>query len=126
MDVVGQIVPAVEAAVGAYGAGVLRRAEDTAADGTVRLGQRALARVFRRGAAPGVERAVRDLAEAGPTDADDAVASIRLELRKLLRRDPELEQDLAALLPATVRSVTIAGDNKGIVSTGDNTTNIQL
>jgi hypothetical protein len=127
MDVVGQVLPAVETAVGAYGAGVLTRAEDAAANETVRLGQRALARIFRRGPAPGIERAVRDLAAAGPEDTPDAESALRLELRKLLRQDPELSIELEALLPVrNVRTVSIGGFNYGIVSTGDGAANIQL
>jgi hypothetical protein len=126
VDVVGQIVPAIGAAVGVYGAGVLKQTEDAAADGTVRLGQRVLARIFRRGAVPGVERAVRDLADAEPTDSGDALASLRLELSKLLRQDPALAEELAALLPTPgVRSVSIGDANTGIISTGDGATNIQ-
>ncbi|MGW7252654.1 hypothetical protein [Streptomyces sp. NPDC054834] len=120
-----QIVPAVEAAVGAYGVGVLTRAEDEAAGETVRLGQRLLAHILRRGAnAASVEAAVTDLA--GTNEDPDALAALRLQIKKALRDDPLFAAELSAILPerpavqATgTRSVAIGGDNEGIVSTGD-------
>lgn len=91
-------MPAVGAAVGAYGVSVLSRAEDQAADATVRLGQRLLDRILRRtpDRAP-IEAAVTDLAA---TAGDpDALAALRLRLRGLLEENPSLAAELAALLP---------------------------
>ncbi|MFI0716335.1 hypothetical protein ACH4SK_38210 [Streptomyces inhibens] len=130
-SLVGQIVPAVGAAVGAYGVNVLSRAEDQAADATVRLGQRLLDRILRRtpDRAP-IEAAVTDLAT---TDGDpDALAALRLQIRGALAADPSLVTELAALLPEQpaaqadgTRGVAVTGNVPGIVSTGDAAINIQ-
>jgi hypothetical protein len=131
VDVLGQVVPAISAAVGAYGVGVLTRAEDAAADGTVRLGQRLLGRVLRRGPAPEVERAVRALADAAPDEAEDAQAGLRLVLRKLLKQDPQLAGHLAGMLPQSApvalgeQSIAVGGNSSGINSTGNNAVNVQ-
>jgi hypothetical protein len=124
----GQIVPAVEAAVGAYGVGVLTRVEDQAADETVRLGQRLLARILRRDAsAAPVEAAVVDLAESG--EDEDAQGALRLQIRKALRDDPQFAAELSAMLPERPAvwaggkgSVAVGGNNQGNISTGDGAT----
>lgn len=130
-SLVGQIVPAVGAAVGAYGVNVLNRAEDQAADATVLLGRRLLDRILRRtpDGAP-IEAAVTDLAESGGDP--DALAALRLRIRGVLAADPSLAAELAALLPAPpaaqadgARSVAVSGSVPGIVSTGDAAINIQ-
>ncbi|WP_285569891.1 hypothetical protein [Streptomyces sp. RTGN2] len=125
----GQVVPAVQAAVSAYGVGVLTRVEDQAADETVRLGQRLLARILRRetGTAQ-VEAAVADLVEAaGDPDAEGA---LRLQIRKALRDDPLFAAELSSMLPARQAvwaggpgSVAVGRDNLGIISTGRGTKN---
>ncbi|UKY51655.1 hypothetical protein [Streptomyces inhibens] len=130
-SLVGEIVPAVGAAVGAYGVNVLSRAEDQAADATVRLGQRLLDRILRRtpDRAP-IEAAVTTLAT---TDGDpDALAALRLQIRGALAADPSLVTELAALLPERsaaqadgARAVAVTGNVPGIVSTGDAAINIQ-
>ncbi|REK90825.1 hypothetical protein DY245_08035 [Streptomyces inhibens] len=130
-SLVGEIVPAVGAAVGAYGVNVLSRAEDQAADATVRLGQRLLDRILRRtpDRAP-IEAAVTTLAT---TDGDpDALAALRLQIRGVLAADPSLVTELAALLPEQpaaradgTRGVAVTGNVPGIVSTGDAAINIQ-
>ncbi|MFE2431671.1 hypothetical protein ACFXJ5_33690 [Streptomyces sp. NPDC059373] len=125
----GQAMPAVSAAVGAYGVGVLTKAESEAADTTVRLGQRVLARILRRSAQPAaIEAAVTDLAQA--VEDPDALAALRLQIKKVLAGYPELAAELSALLPtgptvhaSGARSVAIDGDNSGIVATGDTSTN---
>ncbi|MET8503387.1 hypothetical protein ABZV60_01885 [Streptomyces sp. NPDC004787] len=124
-----QAVPAVSAAVSAYGAAVLTRAEDEAAGATVRLGQRLLERLRRNAPdRPALDAAVTDLAEA--EDDPDAVAALRLRIRQALRDSPELRAELAALLPAPAveaggeRSVSVGGDVTGIVSTGDGAVNV--
>jgi hypothetical protein len=129
-SMVGQIVPAVGAAVGAYGVSVLTRAEAQAADATVRLGQRLLDRLLRR--APDrtpLEAAVAALAS---TDGHpDALAALRLQIRELLTAHPSLVTELADLLPAQpaqeagTRGVAVAGNVSGNVSTGDSSINIQ-
>ncbi|KUL37838.1 hypothetical protein ADL22_20510 [Streptomyces sp. NRRL F-4489] len=126
----GQIVPAAGAAVAAYGAAVLRQAEDEAAGATVRLGRRILARLRGRAADPAaLDGAVADLA-AEPDDPD-ALAALRFQIRRALAADPALVQEIAALLPAAgpdrnggAGSVAVGGDVSGIVSVGDGATNI--
>jgi hypothetical protein len=124
-------VPAVGAAVSAYGVAVLTRAEDEAAQATVQMGQRLLDRVLRRtpDRAP-IEAAVTDLA--ATADDPDALAALRLQIKKALLADPSLVAELAALLPERPapradgpRAVAVAGDMPGIVSTGDGATNVQ-
>ncbi|MCX4775816.1 hypothetical protein [Streptomyces sp. NBC_01264] len=124
----GQAVPAISAAVSAYGAAVLTRAEDEAAGATVRLGQRLLERLRRNNPdRPALDVAVTDLAEAD--DDPDAVAALRLRIRQVLRDSPELRAELAALLPVPraatsgERTVAVGGDMTGIVSNGDGATN---
>jgi hypothetical protein len=124
--IVGQVVPVISAAVGAYGVEVLTRAQDAAADATVTLGQRLLARILHRAPQPEpLESAVVDLAAADGEDPD-AVAALRLQVRKLLERNPELVTELAGMLPpaaqanaAGTRSVAVAGNNNAPITTGD-------
>lgn len=127
----GQIVPAAGAAVAVYGAAVLRRVEDEAAGATVLLGRRLLARIRGGAADPtAIDGAVTDLA-ADPDDPD-ALAALRLQIRRALAADPALVAEIAALLPAPgparssgAGSVAVSGDVSGIVSTGDGAMNIQ-
>lgn len=122
----GQVVPAISAAVGAYGVGVLTRAQDAAADATVNLGRRILAWLWRHASERGrLEAAVTDLAAAGGQDPD-AVAALRLQVRRILAQDPELVSELAGMLPPApqagatgTRSVAIAGNNSAPITTGD-------
>lgn len=123
--VLSQIVPAIGAAVGAYGTGVLVRTEAAAADATVSLGHRLLAKIMHRAPERArLEAAVADLAADGQDQ--DAVAALRLQLRKILAQDPQLIAELAEMVPsarqASVtgdRSVAIAGNNNAPISTGD-------
>ncbi|MFH9969610.1 hypothetical protein ACH4PR_51765 [Streptomyces mirabilis] len=130
-----QIVPAAEAAVAAYGMSVLTRTQDETAGATVRLGQRLLARILNRGAdadADPVRVTVTSLADAG-ADRDMLAlrrAELRLALRDALRDSPSLAHELSALLPERPavqadgeRSVALAGNNSGIISTGDGAKN---
>ncbi|MFD0635537.1 hypothetical protein [Catenulispora yoronensis] len=130
--VVGQAVPAISAAIGAYGVGVLTRAEDDAAEATVRLGQRVLGRILRRvpDRSP-VEAAVGVLADA--MDDPDALAALRSQVRNLLRRDSELLAELTTLLPTPPaasapdgRGIAVSGGSVAIASTGDNAVNVTL
>ncbi|MYT34350.1 MULTISPECIES: hypothetical protein [unclassified Streptomyces] len=126
----GQVMPAGEAAVGAYGVGVLTRTEDEAAGATVRLGQRLPARILHRGTdAVSVEVGVTDLAGRG--EDPDVRAALRRQIKRALRDDPQFADELSAMLPerpapqATgARSVSVT-DNTGIISVGDGATNIQ-
>lgn len=126
---VQQAGPSVTAAVGSYGAAVLSRAEDAAVDATAGLGRRILQAVWRRGNASGqaeLERVVGEAAE----EQDDAYTSAVLGrlLRRALQDDPELREELFALLPAPAAgsvTITASGDRSiaaqtiGTAITGD-------
>ncbi|MFF4754782.1 hypothetical protein ACWD5R_17250 [Streptomyces sp. NPDC002514] len=124
----GQAGPYLTAALGAYGAGVLTRAENSAVDATANAGRRLLQAVWRRRDAQGraeLEAAVGD-AVAEPDDAD-AAAALRQQIKRVLRDDAELLRELTALLPAGggvsvtasgERSVAAGGDI-GVAITGD-------
>ena len=96
------------AALGAVGHKALTDVEDEAADETVKLGRRLLARLLRRGgskepARPQLEAAAADVATA-PRDEDFRVA-LRAQVRKALTGadgvdDPNLALDLKSLLAA--------------------------
>ncbi|MFF1770135.1 hypothetical protein [Streptomyces sp. NPDC058249] len=129
VQLVEQAGPAVTAAVGAYGAAVLTRAQDAAADATVGLGQRILQLVWRRKDEAGrteLERVVGEAADEQDNAYSTAVLS-RL-LRQALQDDPALRDELAAVLPAhapgTV-NVTASGERSiaaqhiGTAFTGD-------
>ncbi|MFD3685126.1 hypothetical protein ACFWTE_09950 [Nocardiopsis sp. NPDC058631] len=122
-----QVFPYVRSAVGAFGQAVLSRSEDTAADGTVRLGQRMLAALLRRGkSTPEVEDAVRRLA--GAPEDPLAAEELRDRIGQALREDPDLARDLAAMNVQAYRTtvsghhnVTVGGDHQGPIHMGDNT-----
>ncbi|MFE6103638.1 hypothetical protein ACFVQ4_27245 [Streptomyces laurentii] len=127
---VAQAGPAMTAAVGAYGAAVLTRAEGAAADATVGLGRRILQAVWRRRDEAGQAELERVVDEAA-AENDEEFSRVTLGrlLRRALEDDPELRRDLAALLPAlttTTVHVTASGDRSvaaqhisGTVITGD-------
>ncbi|MEU5666746.1 hypothetical protein [Streptomyces longwoodensis] len=131
-ELVEQAGPYLTTALGAYGAGVLGRAESAAVDATANVGRRILYAEWRRRSAQSqteLEAAVRDAAE-DPNDAD-AAAALRQQIKRALRDDEELLQELARLLPAPRgASVTvtasgeraIAAQRIGTAITGDNAT----
>ncbi|MGQ4379873.1 hypothetical protein ACN6K9_003093 [Streptomyces sp. SAS_267] len=128
-QLVGQAGPAVTAAVGAYGAAVLTRAQDAAADATVGLGQRILQLVWRRRDEAGraeLERVVGEAAD--EQDAAYSTAVLSRLLRQALQDDPALREELAAVLPASAPgtvNVTASGERSiaaqhiGTAITGD-------
>jgi len=128
-SLLGQLVPAVEAAVGVYGIRVLSVVEDEAANETVRLGQRLLDRIVHRGAqAEPVRVAVADLAQAATGTPDSRRAQFEETLREVLGHSPTLVAELAALLPqrptaqaSGAGSVSVV-KNSGIISTGEGAT----
>lgn len=107
-----QAGPYLTAAVGAYGAVVLTRAQDAAADATVGLGQRILQSLWRRGDEAGraeLERVVDEAAD----EQDDVYSAAVLSrlLRRALRDDPGLQEELSALLPAAgTVTITASGE----------------
>ncbi|MFD4952527.1 hypothetical protein [Streptomyces sp. NPDC058451] len=127
-SLVDAMMPSLTAAVAAYGANVLVRAEDAAAMETVRLGQRLLARLRRNeDVQPRIDVAVEDLASA--LDDQDFLSALRAQIKKALVEDADLASDLEKLLagsPVTAqatgaRSVAVT-HNDGVISTGDNAT----
>jgi hypothetical protein len=99
-----EMTPYVSAAVGAYGGAVLARARDEAADATVGLGRRLLQRIFgTRGEGVPLPGALEDLA-ADPEDGD-ALAAVRLLVRKVLGADPVLAAEVRSML-ASAANVT--------------------
>lgn len=124
------VVASLGAAAGAYGTGVLSRSEDAAAEATVRLGQRTLARLRRSpGAGEEIEQAVTELAER--PGEDGRLLRLRSEIVRLVGQDPSLAAELAELLAAAgPAAITVMGDhttvvreNSGIVSLGDHAHN---
>jgi hypothetical protein len=93
------MTPYVSAAVAAYGAAVLARVRDEAADATVGLGRRLLQRVFgTRSDGEALPQPLADLA-ANPDDTDTQ-AVMRLALRRELTAHPELADQLRSMLAA--------------------------
>lgn len=91
------VSPFVTAAVGTYGAAVLARAQEDAADATVGWGRRMLQRLF--GADPAEEdvpEVIAELADA-PDDAD-LQAALRVRIRKILAEDSELAAEVAQMV----------------------------
>ena len=68
-------------------------------------------------AKPSAQEAVEDVAQA-PED-EDALAALRLQLKKLLKEDPTLESEVTQLLaeaqaPQSRGNINIGGDVKGV------------
>ena len=99
VSLAAEMTPYVSAAVGAYGGAVLAKVRDEAADATVGLGRRLLVRIFgsRREGEP-LPGPLADLA-ADPDDGD-ALAAVRLVVRRALAADPTLEAEVRAMLAA--------------------------
>ncbi|MFF2205726.1 hypothetical protein [Streptomyces sp. NPDC058145] len=133
VQLVEQAGPYLSAAVGAYGAAVLTRAEDVAVgaavEGTAGLGRRILQVVWRQRDEEGravLESAVREAAE--EPDDTDAAAALRQQIKRALREDAELAREVAGLLPTAGVTVNVSGDRAigaqhiGIAVSGDNAT----
>ncbi|MFD5757829.1 hypothetical protein ACFWIZ_22115 [Streptomyces sp. NPDC127044] len=129
VQLVEQAGPAVTAAVGAYGAAVLTRAQDVAAEATVGLGQRILQLVWRRRDEVGRTELERVVGEAAD-EQDDAYSTAVLGrlLRRALQDDPGLREELSAMLPAPAAGTviitasgerSIAAQHIGTAITGD-------
>jgi hypothetical protein len=112
-----QAGPYMTAAIGAYGGAVLSRAEDAAVDATANLGRRMLRAVWHRrtGQKAELERVVREVAE-DPNDTD-AVGSLRNQIKRAVREDPDLLRELADLLDAAPPGSVIAS-GRAAVATG--------
>jgi hypothetical protein len=130
-QVANDVAPYVTAAVSAYGASVLARAQEEAATATVGVGRRLVQRIF--GTRQEGEQVPEVLADVitDPQDADN-LGALRKAIRKALASDEELAEQVRAILTevrdAGVR-VSTSGDrspavhaNEGIIVTGDHTT----
>jgi hypothetical protein len=99
-----EMTPYMSAAVGAYGGTVLAKVRDEAADATVGLGRRLLQRIF--GSRDESEPLPGPLAALAADPGDgDALAAVRLAVRKALAADPVLEAEARAML-TDARGVT--------------------
>ncbi|MFD5634499.1 hypothetical protein ACFWJM_10200 [Streptomyces sp. NPDC127077] len=129
VQLVEQAGPYLTAAVGAYGAAVLTRAEDTVADATVALGRRILQMVWRRGDRVGRAELERVVDEAADEQNESyTVAVLGRLLRQVLQEDAELRAELSAMLPTpaagtvTIKASgdrSIAAQHIGTAITGD-------
>jgi len=105
MSLATDMTPYVSAAVGAYGGAVLAKVRDDAADATVGLGCRLLVRIFgNKGEGEPLPEPLAELA-AEPGDGD-AMAAVRLAVRRALADDPVLEADVRSMLATAVPGVT--------------------
>jgi hypothetical protein len=92
-----EMTPYISAAVSAYGGAVLARARDEAADATIGLGRRLLQKIFgHRNEADPLPEPLADLA-ADPGDGD-ALAAVRLAVRKALEADQALAAEVREML----------------------------
>ncbi|MFG2438977.1 hypothetical protein [Streptomyces sp. NPDC048508] len=118
VQLVEQAGPYLTAAVGAYGATVLTRAQDAAADATVTLGQRMLQAVWRGRDETGQAELQRAVDEAADEQNDTFTAmTLGRLLRRALQDDAELRTELSAMLPAPASgSVTITASGERSIS----------
>jgi hypothetical protein len=105
-ELVTAATPLVTAAVGAYGAAVLSKVRDDAADATVGAGRRVLQRVFgRRRDGDPLPQPLALLA-ADPGDPD-ALGAVRLAIRQALLADAAMLDEVKQILaPAPGTPVT--------------------
>ena len=123
-----EVVPYASAAAAAYGGAVLAKVRDDAADVTVGLGRRLLQRIFgTRGQDEALPEPVADVV-ADPAD-EDAVAALRLAVRKALAADAGLQGEVRDMLAQAGVSVMASGERSiaaqvisGVAVTGDDTT----
>jgi hypothetical protein len=123
-----EMTPYVSAAAAAYGGAVLAKVRDDTADATVSLGRRLLQRVFgTHDDGDGLPEPLQDVV-ADPIDVD-ALAALRLYVRKVMASDSALETEIREMLAAAGVMVTASGERSisaqvisGIANTGDNST----
>jgi hypothetical protein len=113
------VVPYVTAVASAYGARTLEKLReqvlDQASDATVELGRRLLNRIFgQEESRAAIEGALVEVGSA-PGD-EDAVASLRLQIRKALAADPVLAAEVAQMVQSG--PAVSAGDH-GVAAGGD-------
>ncbi|MEV0389545.1 hypothetical protein [Nonomuraea sp. NPDC050643] len=124
MDTANDVMPYVTAAINAYGAGVLAKTSELAANTDVARGSRILQRLFGRGDTYS-RQVIGRVAGAKPDD-EPSRAELRLAIVAAFQADPHLNREVAAMLPRVAvtasgdRSVAVGGDNSGVIITGDN------
>jgi hypothetical protein len=111
VEIVNEAWPFVSAAVGGYGAAVLKASEDSAAEATVSWGRRMLQRAFGRGQPP---EALAALA-ADPGDPD-LQAALRVALRKVLAADEMLAGQVRDMLAEAVAAGAGRVDVSNVIS----------
>ncbi|GAA1307308.1 ATP-binding protein [Planotetraspora silvatica] len=120
---VGQAWPYVSAAITAYGAAVLAKAQDEAVDATVGWGRRILRRIF--GAAEddsGDAEPPRPLtALAADPDDGDLQAALRVEIRNALAADLVLAEEIRAMLAqaGSTTTTTVRASHGGVAAGRD-------
>lgn len=118
----GQVAPYVTAVVDAYGAAVLTRLEDVAADETVHIGQSLLRTILGSRSQPGVVNAVQELSTA--VNDSDLEEALLVQIRRALRQDEALAARITAILPQATVSTSgdyspAVGHATGPVAVGD-------
>jgi hypothetical protein len=124
--VAGQVVPFLAAYAGVAGTKVLERindkALDVASDATVGWGQRMLSRMR---ATPQVEKIDAVMTDVADNPDEDNLVLLHVAVRKALRNDPALAEELAAMvnssgIDAGVHHVTITNSSNVIVGNHNN------
>ncbi len=126
-SLISQAMPYLTAAIGAYGAAVLSRTEQSAADGTVRVGKELLMSVYRglrRRPRADFKLRLEETARSQPDSA--AMTALRSELLRILRADQAAGERFARILgtapepawPVQRRQVTVHGSSL-IATSGD-------
>jgi hypothetical protein len=110
-ELVNEAWPFVSAAVGGYGAAVLKASEDSAAGATVSCGRRILRRIFGGGEPP---EALAELAT-DPGDAD-LQAALRVVMRKVLADEGSIAGSVRELLAEAAAAGTNGNGISNVVS----------
>lgn len=99
-QVAGEVTPWVVSAAGAYGAAVLARTQEQAAEATVGWGRRIALRVF--GVREDGDPVPEELADViDDPDDPDGIAVLRKKVKKMLAADPEFAAEVAEAVAAT-------------------------
>ncbi|MEU7673520.1 hypothetical protein AB0C42_01730 [Micromonospora taraxaci] len=124
-EVASTVVPYLSAAAGAYGAAVVQRVNDGAADATANatldLGRRLARRLFGSSRGDQVRAALVELAER-PHD-DGSVDLVREQVQAALAVDAALLTDVVQLLGTSTHNVTVTSSQGVQVGDGNTQTN---
>ncbi|WP_433221409.1 hypothetical protein [Microtetraspora malaysiensis] len=110
---VNELSPYAVTAIGAYGAAVLSKAQEEAADATVGWGQKMLQKIFGVKTA-GDELPVSIARLVAATEDADLRAALRVEIRHVLAENATLAADLAEMLEHAHRECESKG--QGVVT----------